>query len=279
MQPGRTRSEANDRNARAFTLTELVVIIAVLVVLALCLLPAVARTETDTRAFQCLNNHRPLARAWRLYADDNNDRFCGIIFDMGIRPNDVRSPWVQGWLSWDNRSDNTNTVFLTDSRFASIAAYLGRDSHVFKCPADQFVSPVQRNLGWRQRVRSVAGNGFLGGNVLSTGLGDPAYVSPTKWAELINPKPSETWLFMDEHPDSMNDPVLISPGANSWIDMPANLHDGGAGVAYADGSAEIHGWEGTLLNYPVRYVFTPLLTQPNDPDIAWLRYHTPRKPE
>ncbi|HEX5221086.1 MAG TPA: hypothetical protein VFZ59_16095, partial [Verrucomicrobiae bacterium] len=238
MQSGKAISKADGQGARAFTLTELIVLVAVITVLAFCLLPALARTNPDTRAFQCLNNQRQLARAWRLYADDSNDRLCGIIFMMSITANDVRRPWVQGWLTWDTRFDNTNTVFLTDPRYASIATYLGRDAQVFKCPADKFVSTVQRNLGWRQRARSVSGNCFVGANGLNPGLADPAYVSPAKWAEFINPKPSETWLFMDEHPDSMNDPVLISPRANEWIDIPSNLHDGGAGVAYADGSAE-----------------------------------------
>jgi len=99
MQTSEPLSAAQPSRSRAFTLVELLVIVGVLAVLGLCLLPALARTTPDTRAFQCLNNHRQLTRAWRLYSDDNNERFPGVIFGAGTKINDARAPWVQGWLS------------------------------------------------------------------------------------------------------------------------------------------------------------------------------------
>jgi prepilin-type processing-associated H-X9-DG protein len=149
---------------------------------------------------------------------------------------------------------------------------------VLQCPADQFVSSPQRTRGWKRRVRSVSANMFVGGVNTDSGPTDASLVVAAKYTDLVNPKPAETWLFVDEHPDSINDPAFFTPRVGQWIDLPGNLHDGGSGVAYADGSAEIHRWEGSALNNPVRFAFTPLLTQPNDPDIAWLRYRTPRKP-
>jgi prepilin-type N-terminal cleavage/methylation domain-containing protein/prepilin-type processing-associated H-X9-DG protein len=259
----------------AFTLLELVVVVAVLAVLALCVYPALARTRPDTRALQCMNNHRQLSRAWRMYADDYNDKLVVIV--NGTQGNNPRN-WVQGWLTWDNRIDNTNAVLLTDPRYALIAPYCGKDARPFKCPADQFVSPIQRVMGWKQRVRSVVANIYVGGVGIETGPFDPAFVVATKWADLSNPKPAETWLLMDEHPDSINDPAMFPPGVSQWIDLPGNLHDGGAGVAYADGSAEINRWQGSALNFRVRFVTSIGTAVPNDPDIAWMRARTPRKP-
>src|SRR5882672_5916330 len=107
MQPERPILQADNRRVQAFTVTELVVVVAVLALLALCLLPALARTNPDTRAFQCLNNHRQLARAWRMYADDNNDKIVET-YHGATPPPAGRLAWVQGWLDWGIGSDNTN---------------------------------------------------------------------------------------------------------------------------------------------------------------------------
>jgi len=273
-----TSLEKNRHGVRAFTLVELLVIVGVLTVLALCLLPALARTNPDTRAFQCLNNYRQLARAWRMYADDNNDRLSGVIHGTGIRISDPHSPWAQGWLTWDSRNDNTNTVLVIDARYASLAPYFGNNSRVLQCPADQFISPIQRNLGWKRRIRSVSADLYVGGNMenIVSGPGDPTLAIITKWTELTNPKPADTWLFMDEHPDSINDPAFQAPGVDMWIDLPGNLHDGGAGIAFADGRAEIHRWEGGVLNRRVTFATFAATPVANDPDITWLRARTPR---
>ena len=57
---------------------------------------------------------------------------------------------------------------------------------------------------------------------------------------------SMTWVFEDEHPDSLNDGYMIMPVAdgstNSWSDLPASYHNGAAGFSFADGHSEIHKW-------------------------------------
>jgi prepilin-type N-terminal cleavage/methylation domain-containing protein len=61
---------------RAFTLTELLVVLATLGILTVLLLPALAATRPDTTSFQCLNNKRQLGLACLLYANDNHDRLA-----------------------------------------------------------------------------------------------------------------------------------------------------------------------------------------------------------
>jgi Tfp pilus assembly protein FimT len=58
----------------AFTLVELLVILAVLAVLGCMLLPAFARTRTASTSTQCRNNLKQLAAAWSMYSAEHNGR-------------------------------------------------------------------------------------------------------------------------------------------------------------------------------------------------------------
>jgi prepilin-type processing-associated H-X9-DG protein len=269
-------SRPNREVAAAFTLVELLVVLVVLALWAMLLLPALARTQPDSRAFQCLNNSRQLARAWRMYADDNNDKLAPNVHGATMPNYPV---WALGWLDWSTSPDNTNTVYLTDPRYSALARYCGKDARVFKCPADQYVSAIQRARGWKERVRSFSENLYVGESNVESGPTDITYEHVKKWTGLVNLKPAETWLSMDEHPDSINDGGLFPPTTTSLVDIPANYHDGGAGVAYADGRGEVHHWQASVLKFPITFNYINVMTTPpDDPDLLWLRYHTPRKP-
>jgi prepilin-type processing-associated H-X9-DG protein len=217
-----------------------------------------------------------LARAWLIYAGDNNERLATASYGGEASPS--QPTWARGWLDWTTSPDNTNTILLTDPRYSSLALYCGKDARLFKCPADQYLSSAQSARGWKERVRSIAQNRYAANGNVSTGPGDLAYAQVKKLTELLNPQPAETWVSMDEHPESINDGVLLPPDRAYWWDWPANYHEGGASVAFADGHVEMHRWQGSLLNVPVKYVFSAPPVTASDPDLLWVRYHTPRKP-
>ncbi|HKS38257.1 MAG TPA: prepilin-type N-terminal cleavage/methylation domain-containing protein [Verrucomicrobiae bacterium] len=77
----------------AFTLIELLIVIAVIAILASLLLPALARAKERTRQVACLSNIRQIDLGFRLYLSEHHDRFPDrrdLKTSLGYRP----------WTSW-----------------------------------------------------------------------------------------------------------------------------------------------------------------------------------
>ncbi len=280
-----------DHAGRAFTLTELLVVLATLGILAALLLPALANTQPGSiKAFQCLNNMRQMATAWTLYSEDNHDQLAinsdphaaagGSISYPGGGPS-----WITGILDWTAAQYNTNTAYLINDKYSLLGGYLGRSYKVFACPATAtFVSPVQRNVGWPARCRSVAMNAAVGDGDKYEQPGNPfgwiSWYVAKKSTDFHNPAPSSVWVFSDEHPDSIDDGLMYvaNYAVTSFTELPGSQHGGACGIAFADGHAEIHKWQGTAARQPVQYTTRQqILCSITDPDMLWLAEHTPIK--
>ena len=88
-----------------------------------------------------------------------------------------------------------------------------------------------------------------------------------------------TWMYLDEHPDSINDAGFFAPRVGFWIDLPANYHNKAAGLAFVDGHSEIHKWQASVATVPIsKTTFGGLTVSSTDADVRWLRDRTQRKP-
>jgi hypothetical protein len=290
--------------AAAFTLVELLAVIATLIVLGAVLLPAFARTAPNTQAFQCLGNLKQLIAGWQMYAADNQD---WLVYNTdggetgergeGGNPDGIYgSSWVGGWLTFGISSDNTDTNLLVthdlnlDAEYG-LCGFLGayvKDPALWKCPADKVQVRNSMTGQLAYRVRSYSMNNFVG-SLTRTWLGEHAGPGVTlgqregasrfsiyeKYSRI--PSPATVFVILDENPAGINDGDFESdPDAPyQMIDFPTGNHCGSGVLSFADGHVEAHKWVDprTAPLLPPGVPMELNLNLPGDADVTWLQQH------
>jgi len=272
----------------AFTLIELLAVLAVLTLLGSMLATGLARTRPYSASAQCLNSLRQLTQAWRQYSEDHNELLLTYGAPSATWTQFGRTNWVQGNLSFYNNPGNWDPhIYIYTS---PMFRYTGRDPLVFRCPADQStIATADGSRKPRVRSRSMSQAFGVGEWLDSSGGTSPLAKNWRVYRQLTDiVLPAKTFVFSDEHPDSMNDGTLAStctgnqpsdpPTASYIIDYPANYHDGGCGLSFSDGHCEIHKWIGSRIrNAPITYDNNIILRVPADDswvDMHWLAENT-----
>lgn len=268
-RPNRSPAAAFRGRARlAFTLIELLVVIAIIAILAGLLLPALAGAKSRAQGAACLANVKQLSLAWFLYADDNDD----LLVNNHGKPETAakRRTWANNVQDWGNSADNTNILFLTDSL---LGPYTGRSAAVFKCPSDKSIAANG------PRIRSFSMNAMVGDPGELTNQFNPDYVQFFRVTQM--PDPAATFVFLDEHPDTINDGFFVNRlNDYAWGNLPASYHHRSANLSFADGHTETHRWVvGDTVRPPVPGGVGGTIPASPPADFEWLKQRTSvRKP-
>ncbi len=183
----------------AFTLIELLVVVAIIGLLAGMLLPALAKAKSKAQRTVCLSQLKQLTLSWTLYSLDNDGRLAETYsFDSagGLNTN----VWVRGSMDdgpaygpvEPGRLDSTNVNTI---KLGKLYPY-NQSPAIYHCPADRSATKGV------PKVRSTSINGWMGGRPLA---GQDEYRLFSTEADIINPGPSQAFVFIDEHEKSIND--------------------------------------------------------------------------
>lgn len=248
----------------AFTLIELLIVVAIIGLLASMLFPTLAKAKGKAQRTVCLGQLKQLSLAWTMYAQDNEGRLAETYsFDAGGGLN--TNVWVRGSMD-DNPAYGQFEPGVLDSTNRNAIAHgklfpYNQVAAIYHCPSDRSATCGV------PRVRSYSINGWMGGKPLA---GEDEYRVFVKESEIIKPAPAEAFVFIDEHEKSINDGwfAMDMRGGRGLIDAPASRHDKGFLLSFADGHVE--SWKLTDTR-TISCLALPISNNPLNPDWERLR--------
>ncbi|WP_052362276.1 prepilin-type N-terminal cleavage/methylation domain-containing protein [Geminisphaera colitermitum] len=121
---------SSPKRTTAFTLVELLTVIAIIGILAAILIPTVAAVRDTANSAKCTANLRQIGTALQLFAADHRDMYPRAYYNYGPGPGKTVSEAIAGG-DWGYRDPGSgwDSILLRD--------YMSRSSPVFLCPSDK----------------------------------------------------------------------------------------------------------------------------------------------
>jgi hypothetical protein len=194
----------------AFTLSELLVVVAVLALVAATRLPALCRTNTPVKQIQCLSNCRQISQAALFYQNDNNDTYpYGTRVGYGWQMTDPTG-WPMQLLRY-------------------MGGYQNVQPKVYLCPNETNIA-----MDWVFQLHYQANRCLI--------TDTDGFIPPVRGAQVRNP--GKYWMMTEKEPCDFANvrPSVLALGLMLWNKPPGSpayrRHSGGGVAAAADGRAE-----------------------------------------
>jgi prepilin-type processing-associated H-X9-DG protein len=104
----------------------------------------------------------------------------------------------------------------------------------------------------------------------------------TLMSEIVDPRPAQAFVFLDEREDGINDAWFIvdmtgwnpaNPAAYTIVDYPADWHNRAGNLSFADGHVETWRWQDrrTMPRHSSGQLLALNRPSPGNPDVARLQ--------
>lgn len=216
----------------AFTLVELLVVIAVIALLAALLLPAISRSKQNAQQSQCIGNLHQLGIALQNVVADNQGYPAGKAGPVDGSESVEQRVWVE----------------QLETRLATSRPATNRLSSVFHCPSDASTN-LQQTWGlsygynrWGIRDQGTNGSFGLFGRLISFTPNKGRYFAPLPESEVVSP--SEMMAIGDTFGGALFfGPRVPSEGGQYpiWAEGLKEIrvrHQGKLDVLFCDGHVE-----------------------------------------
>ena len=247
---------------------------AVVALLGLLLLPVFGDSERNSRAAVCSINIKRLIEGWSAFPADHADAL----------PFNANAPigqydWCGSSFMDLTQSNPNNWNHALYTKRGQLWPYV-LDTSAFSCPDDPTRARASSgpDIGrYVPRIRSYSMNSWIGDGASGWLFNSPGVIQVIANRSQVR-QPDQTFVFIEEHPDSINDGMLyvdmVSTGpATRIIDYPAAYHYLGANLSFADGSVRYRQWVDPRTTPPPHYNNSLSLnvSSPRNLDVAWLQ--------
>ena len=226
---------------RGFTLIELLVVIAIIIILAALLLPALSRAKSEAWTIACLNNMKQLEICWQSYTLDNNDLLVpnNSVDDVSTNGNPSALATGGSWCLASPTAVNVQNGMLFQYNTSLDIDHCPADRSTLTDPSGSTPGTLRaRSYNLSQSVNGYPEDNWFIFNYI------PYF---KKLTQIRNPNAANCLVFIDENEYTLADSQFGMPtdyynGTQTWWDMPANRHNQGANLCFADGHAEHWKW-------------------------------------